>query len=157
MSRADRLQKMLSLIEERLGSYTVDETVERLRSYGGVGPSIDDYSESLGVIESLADHVLISDMDDMSEAYSVSADHVLSYFITAGGLATNLPLVLEPHSYTATSEAWDMVHIPFDALEGSWAPLSTAFELSASYHMTLNANEHFYVSNSNDKEAQEAA
>lgn len=44
--REERVEKMLKLIDERLLAYTVEETIERLHSYGGKGPTIDEFLES---------------------------------------------------------------------------------------------------------------
>lgn len=47
MSRERRTEIMLKLIEDRLNAYTVEQTVERLHSYQGTGPTIREYEESL--------------------------------------------------------------------------------------------------------------
>ncbi|MDM9556403.1 MULTISPECIES: hypothetical protein [Pseudomonas] len=155
MSRADRLQKMLSLIEERLGSYTVDETVERLRSYGGVGPTIDEYSEQFDSFDCIEDQLMA--LGDY-EAYHAAPDDALSYHIAATQFLDNPLVIANALSCSAAADGWEMLHIPFEALDGSWAPLSTAFEVAAGYHMSFDANDHSYMTNSsNDKEAQEAA
>lgn len=38
-----RTQRMLDLIDQRLATYSVEETVERLHSYGGAGPTVDEF------------------------------------------------------------------------------------------------------------------
>lgn len=46
-SSSERRQKMLALIEERLNAYEPDELVEKLHSYGGAGPTIEDFRAEL--------------------------------------------------------------------------------------------------------------
>lgn len=41
--KEDRVEKMLQLIQERLAAYPIEETIERLHSYGGKGPTIDEF------------------------------------------------------------------------------------------------------------------
>jgi len=48
MVRAERTVKMLAMIDERLAAYSVEETVERLHAYGGVGPTVDAFLQSMG-------------------------------------------------------------------------------------------------------------
>ena len=43
----DKVEKMLELIEERLSKYTAEDTLERLHSYQGAGPTIDEFTEGL--------------------------------------------------------------------------------------------------------------
>lgn len=47
MSKSQRNEEMLKLIEDRLNSYTVEETIERLHSYQGGGPTIREFEKSL--------------------------------------------------------------------------------------------------------------
>lgn len=49
--RNERTEKMLKLIEERLNAYTVEETIERLHSYEGTGPTVDEFIESFNLPE----------------------------------------------------------------------------------------------------------
>ena len=48
MVRSERTQKMLALIGERLAMYSDEETVERLHAYGGVGPTVEAFVQSMG-------------------------------------------------------------------------------------------------------------
>jgi hypothetical protein len=48
MVRSERTQKMLARIGERLATYSVEETVERLRDYGGVGPTVEAFLQGMG-------------------------------------------------------------------------------------------------------------
>jgi hypothetical protein len=48
--RSEKAEKMLALIEERLASYSVEEVVERLHSYGGGGPTVDEFLASLDLL-----------------------------------------------------------------------------------------------------------
>lgn len=45
--RKERTEKMLNIIEERLNSYTVEDTIDRLHSYKGSGPTIREFFEDL--------------------------------------------------------------------------------------------------------------
>lgn len=49
MVRAERTEKMLALMGERLSTYTVEETVERLHAYGGVGPTVEAFLQGMVV------------------------------------------------------------------------------------------------------------
>lgn len=42
-NRRLRTQRMLDLIDQRLAAYSVEETFERLHSYGGAGPTLDEF------------------------------------------------------------------------------------------------------------------
>jgi hypothetical protein len=53
MNRAERLQRMLELIDERLDAYTIEETAERLHSYKGAGPTVHEFYEGMHPITSL--------------------------------------------------------------------------------------------------------
>jgi hypothetical protein len=45
----EKKEKMLAMIRERLASYTVEETLERLHSYGCVGPSMEEFVASFNL------------------------------------------------------------------------------------------------------------
>ncbi|WP_236195477.1 hypothetical protein [Pseudomonas glycinae] len=51
MNRAERVQRMLDLIDERLEAYPVEDTVNRLKSYQGGGPTIQEFLEGLEPID----------------------------------------------------------------------------------------------------------
>lgn len=53
----DRNEKMLDLIRERLNSCPVEETIERLHSYGGAGPTVDEFIKSLNLPEQTSSDV----------------------------------------------------------------------------------------------------
>lgn len=54
MNRAERVQRMLDLIDERLEAYPVEDTVKRLKSYQGGGPTIQEFLEGLEPIDNAA-------------------------------------------------------------------------------------------------------
>lgn len=62
---------MLALIEERLAVYSVEETIERLHSYGGTGPSVDEILESLNLLP-LKPTAGEGDMADYSDLVKVA-------------------------------------------------------------------------------------
>lgn len=45
----DKAERMLELLEERLSSYTTDETLERLSQYPVVGPTVEEFLD--GVVD----------------------------------------------------------------------------------------------------------
>lgn len=53
--KEDRVEKMLQLIKERLAAYPVEETIERLHSYGGKGPTIDEFFGSFNNKETVSE------------------------------------------------------------------------------------------------------
>jgi hypothetical protein len=44
--KQDKVELMLAMIEQRLNAYSVEETVERLRSYECAGPTISEFVSS---------------------------------------------------------------------------------------------------------------
>ncbi|WP_410950898.1 hypothetical protein [Pseudomonas sp. S1(2024)] len=46
--RSERTEKMLALIDQRLSAYSVEETIERLHAYGGVGPTVNEFLQGMG-------------------------------------------------------------------------------------------------------------
>jgi len=42
-NRRSKTKRMLDLIDQRLAAYSIEETVERLHSYGGAGPTVDEF------------------------------------------------------------------------------------------------------------------
>lgn len=59
-----RTQRMLDLIDQRLATYSVEETVERLHSYGGVGPTVDEFLSIAPTSPSLNSGEWHSDLED---------------------------------------------------------------------------------------------
>jgi hypothetical protein len=43
-------KEMLALIKERLGAYGIEETIDRLHSYGGTGPTVDEFVATLDLL-----------------------------------------------------------------------------------------------------------
>lgn len=70
--KEDKVATMLALIEERLAAYSLDETLDRLHSYGGEGPTIEEYYSSFSVaLPKLINNIDIFLMDSDVENYEV--------------------------------------------------------------------------------------
>ncbi|WP_122432577.1 hypothetical protein [Pseudomonas viridiflava] len=80
MNRKPKVAAMLALIEQRLKAYPIEETLERFHSYGGEGPTVEEFLENLEICEYRSDFFAVADFERMSSSgVSISRSILLSH------------------------------------------------------------------------------
>jgi hypothetical protein len=68
MNRKPKVAEMLALIEARLNEYPIEDTLERIHSYGGIGPTVEDFLEDLEIFEHRPEFFAVAGFERMSKS-----------------------------------------------------------------------------------------
>jgi hypothetical protein len=68
MNRKPKVAAMLALIEQRLNAYPLEETLDRIHSYGGAGPTVEEFLEELEIFEHRTEFFAVAGFERMSNS-----------------------------------------------------------------------------------------